>query len=720
MNRRKFIKDSTILATAAPFANISASAAGFGIPISPLKGFVVSDSHFGCKGDTHPAPDVQREMIARIHRRFPNLDLFLDTGDAHHGSLGSMINSARKDWSDIIANQSNHTPFFYVPGNHEIVEPVDGDAELRCRQLGSISYRPYYSFDIKGIHFVSIPELEHPVYVNKETLDWVKLDLSLNRDKSVVLLSHNNIKGTTADDNFMLGYRGLENSEDMINLIKANPNVIAWMHGHNHDYVIKESHRRLFVSNGRIGGFNPRHNYKEGEPLGGIYFEISQSGLKVQSYSAEDNAFLDEDMGRKGCSRILKIATTLDPGAPMRYAFGHGGFLDGQRAAVCNHHTSLDDSISVILAGTSDVHINENVNFSDYTHREDNPKFKQWDVFGFQVSAGKWPDYFEEKNDYWRWLNPGVLLLKRETLESVTSLNLPAPKHGKEMYFRTVPNRSYVCGLTLLSGKGGQQLEMLAKVYSQNGELLWEKHFPKREVKTGHNEMVFQMDLPDLAETNTIYGNAEVDTEVQLAMDAQFSALDSDLVISKAVLFRADAVGITANPRLTLDGEVVEMQGTLVPGYPFAKEVQKPKNSRILIEGRCGGSHRMLWYCQQSNIDWQVRNAPVADRGNHLEIDAPTNVWSTGKEVVIVPASNTKDSCYVHRLRHVTRARIWPLNRGNKEVTVEVLAVDGDEGTVEVRSARKPKAVNGAARWEYRDGGVFFSLSPGQRATVIV
>lgn len=79
-----------------------------------------------------PAPDVQRELIARIHRRFPDLDLFLDTEDAHHSSLGSMLDSARKDWSDIIAGQGNPTPFYFVPGNHEIVSPADGDAELRC------------------------------------------------------------------------------------------------------------------------------------------------------------------------------------------------------------------------------------------------------------------------------------------------------------------------------------------------------------------------------------------------------------------------------------------------------------------------------------------------------------------------------------------------------------------------------------------------------------
>ncbi|NDV61594.1 hypothetical protein G0Q06_03945 [Puniceicoccales bacterium CK1056] len=719
MERRKFIKNSTLVIAAAPFLKGKVYGKGLGSP-NVLKGFIVSDAHFGWRNDQQPSLEVQGKMIARIHERFPDLDLFLDTGDAHHGSLGPMLNSARRDWSDTIANQSNHAPFYYVPGNHDIINPVDGDAELRCCQLGSISYRPYYSFDIKGIHFVSIPELEHPVYVNKETLDWLRLDLSLNREKSIILLSHNNLKGTTGDDNFMLGYRGLANSEDIINLIKAYPNILAWMHGHNHDYVIKKSHGRLFVSNGRIGGFNPSRNSEEGEPLGGMYFEISRTGLKVQSYSAEHNAFLDEDMGRPGRSRTLRIGTTLSDTAPMSYAFGHGGFLDGQKAAVYNYHTSTDDSFSVVLAGTTDFLINENSEFLDYTHRNDNPSRRQWNVFGYDISSGTWPQYFEEKNEFWRWLSPGVLLYKRKASKDTTSLHLPAQKHGKEMYFRTVPNQSYTCGLILLSGKGGQQLEMLARAYSQKGKLLWEKRFPSRDIKPGESKMAFQVDLPDLSEGGTIYDSEKVDTEIQLAMEARFSCLDSELIISRATLTRKGASGTTEDPKLIIGGKVVSKEGPLVLGDPFEKKLKKPKGSRLVIEGQCGGSRRMLWYCRQDNIDWQVRNAPVADHGTWLEVDAPTNTWSTGKEIVIVPAANTLDTHYVHRLKNVTRARVWPLNRGNKELSVEIHAADGDSGAVEIRSDQKPEAVNGPAQWEYRDGAIYFTLSTGKRATVII
>jgi hypothetical protein len=719
INRRQFVKSSAYALALSPLLKVAA-ATGTSKGGSPgiLKGFIVSDAHFGWANPQQPAPQKQREMIAHIHERFPDLDVLIDTGDAHHGALGSKIGAATRDWTDIIANQSNQALFYYVPGNHEIISPVDGDAERRCARMGSMSYRPYYSFDIKGIHFVSVPELEHPVYVNQETLDWLRLDLEINRDKSTILLSHNNIKGTTADDNFMLGYRGVANSEDILNLIKAYPNVLSWMHGHNHDYVISKSHQRLFVSNGRIGGFNPKHNFKEGEPLGGIYFEITPSGLKVQCYSAEDQKFLDEDLGRSGRSQTLTLPTTLDPLSSSSYAFGHGGFVDGQKAAVYNYHASQDDSYSVVLAGTTHACINENMDFSDYTHREDNPKMQQWDVFGYQIASQGWPQYFEEKNELWRWLSPGVLLNKRKAPGLITTLHLPAPAHGRLMYYRAVPGKSYVCRLDVLSPEGGQQIELVAKAFSQEGTLLWEKTCPQQSIPPGETPFCFPIDLPDLSSRDTIYKNEMLDTEVQLAIEARFSALNDELIINRVEVERAGAQGTTHNPELIFDGKTIKKSGPLVRGQTVGTRIKKPGKSRIVVEGNCAGSHRLLWYCRQTNIDWQVRNAPVADHGSWLEIDAPTNMWSTDNEIVIVPATTLRDEIYVHRLKNIVHAKIWPVNRGNQDVSVEIIKSVGGGGLVDVCSPRRPASVTGASRWEYRDGIVSLEIPVGIRASV--
>lgn len=722
INRRDFVKHSAAVCAATPAWASAFPAGAHSSRQDVLKGFIVSDAHFGWKHAMQPDPQKQRELIAHIHERFPDLDVWIDTGDAHHSSLGAkeVFDAATRDWTDIIANQSNKALFYYVPGNHEICDPTAGqDSERRCAQMGSMSYRPYYSFDVKGIHFVSVPELEHPVYVNKETVDWLKLDLDLNRDKTVILLSHNNIKGTTHfDDTFMAGYRGVANSDEILEIIHQHPNVISWMHGHNHDYVLSKYEDRLFVSNGRIGGFNPTHTHADGEPLGGIYFEITPDRLTVRAYSAEHQQFLEEDMGRAGCSQTLMGPTTVKAFAPTHYAFGHGGFLDGQQAAIYNYHTSKDAFYSLALAGTEAANINDNVDFSDYTHRKDNPKWQQWEVFGFKVQKNGWPKYFEEKNEVWRWLNPGVLLYAQESAEQVVSLHLPAPNHMQTMYYRAVPGKSYACRLTFEAEQGNPQLDLHVTAYSQEGKKLWSTALPQETIGSGKRTLAFQIDVPSLSAMGTIYDDPGTDTEIQLAVEAKITSLLHELVVKKVVFTRADSAGASQAPELIFNGQTIRKSGELGEGKTLLRSVEKPPSARWTVEGHCEGSHRFLWYCRQTNIDWQVRNAPVADRGNHLYIEAPTNTWSTDQEIVLLPTPNNSDETYVHRLKNITTARVWPLNRGNTHVCVEMLSGDAT-GAIEICSAQHPKDVKGAKYWSYEDGVIHLQMAVGSRVIIV-
>ena len=89
-------------------------------------------------------------------------------------------------------------PLFYTTGNHQItVWGKDYDTEFHMNRMGSCPCRPYYSYDIKGVHFVSLPELMTAAYVTDEELAWLELDLNVHRDTTTIILSHNAIKGTT-------------------------------------------------------------------------------------------------------------------------------------------------------------------------------------------------------------------------------------------------------------------------------------------------------------------------------------------------------------------------------------------------------------------------------------------------------------------------------------------------------------------------------------------
>ena len=672
-----------------------------------LKGFIVSDSHFGWDDERQPSPQQQREFVSHSHERFPDLDVFIDTGDAHQGDAHQSqadADAARGNWSDVIANQSNQALFYSIPGNHDVLHIFDGDAELRDAQMGSWSYRPYYSFDIKGIHFVSVPELTVMDYVNKETMDWLRMDLELNRDKTTILLSHNLIAG--ANYGYLQeGVFGIVNSEEMLNLINAYPNVIAWMNGHQHLYDISRSFGKLFVCNGHFGAFGDPA-LSSVVPWGGIYFEITPRALTVRCYSVENQLFLDQIMegGADRWSQTLAIPTTMNPQAPMNYAFGHGGFLDGQRAAIYNHHTSRDGHYSVTLAGAADSLINENSTFSTFTD------FRRT-VHGYEMGS---------EEEWWDCLNPGMVLYQRASPDLTSSLHLPALKYGPQMYYRVAPGKTYEFNLRVLSSGGGERVGLLAKAYSQEGTLLWEAPLAEQTTQSGTNDLRYEIDLPGLLDPDTIYKDGIFDAEIQLALEAQFSSLDSDDLIIERVEFMRDGAGSTTqDAEMLFNGQLIGGTGPLEEGQVVVYELDKPDIPRFVAEGSCGGSRRFLWYLRQTDIDWQVRNAPVADHGAYLLIDEPTNIWSTDKEIVIVPASNPHDEIYVHRLKNVTQAKIWPLNRGNQQVSVEVLAGDAEEVTVIFRSPSSPSNVIGASEWTYSDGYIQASLPVGGQATVV-
>ena len=196
--------------------------------------------------------------------------------------------SAYGDWTDVIVRGCGSIPFFFTAGNHEIdAFSHPWDPELKTARLGSTGCRPYYSFDIKGIHFLVLPELIRTNYVTREALDWATLDLEINKNKTVIILSHNSLLGTT-EPNEDRGYRVVANSQDVYDLMDKHGCVIAWMHGHNHDYKIVPKPNRLYVSNGRIGGFPPEiegapADFAKKPQLGGMYFEVRRDRFVVRA-----------------------------------------------------------------------------------------------------------------------------------------------------------------------------------------------------------------------------------------------------------------------------------------------------------------------------------------------------------------------------------------------------------------------------------------------------
>ena len=686
MNRRTFLAGS--IASGAGVLLRGKRAAASAATGDVLKGFIVSDAHFGWENRQQPTPEIQREMMVRIAERFPDLDVFIDTGDAHHN--GRDRREARGLWTDIIAGGAPAVPFYYVPGNHEICGGDNEDPELRCNRLGSLSCRPYYSFDIKGIHFVSIPEMVRAVYLTKESLEWLELDLAVNADKSIILLSHNNVIGTTGP--YHPGYRGIVNSEALLGILGKYPKILAWMHGHNHNFAVVEKHGMLFVSNGRIGGFDPSRHESDGPyGLGGIYFEVGPDGILVRSYSAERGRFLDED-DVADVRGALRRQTTFDEAAPAAYSFGFGGARDGQRLPVYHHHAGAKGNAAVFLGGVAGAGFNDDPYFALHAVRE-NAEGGQPMLMGSGVSN-------PEKN--YTWLNPGIRITAHDKQEDAVDLHIPRPPYGEYAYYRCPPGRRYCAEMDLDAGSGGQHIDLQFAVNGLDGTCMARIPGPAYLLDPGVQTRTIEFEVPVLERVASIYTDPKSDNVVHLMMEVRFIKLGAPVDVRRVTLRFADTDGDTQEAGLVIDGASVGHQGTLGPGAHAQCEAPVPGAARSVIEAKGSGNRRVSWLVRVSGVDWQVRNAPVADKGDYLEVGPMRNTWQAHPEIVLVPMRKTPQP-FVHRLRGVRRARVYPLNRGNNALRIVFSDSDTTAEAI-VICPKPPESVSGAKAWDFSKG----------------
>jgi hypothetical protein len=736
MNRRDFIKSTAVVCgsvVVGPVCLAQNMSPGQGSGI--LKGFIVSDAHIGWEPDprffkpgTQPAPELQAEMMRRIIRRFPDLDVFLDTGDPHHSGLESIKgDQARGDWTDIVAGECGASPFFYVPGNHDLTPDAlspqthrwtaagsqEGeDPEWRCGSLGNLACRPYYSFDLKGIHFVSVPELEAPTLVNQECIEWLKLDLEISKNRTVILLAHNNIKGTTQSFGGK-GYRGLLNSEKMLSILTSYPNVIAWMHGHNHTYEVVEKFNKLFVSNGRLGGYNPPPDWgRVGQDhLGGIYFEVRSDKFIVRSYSATAEKFLDE-LGDLQLSGELRTRTTLDSNARPAYSYGAGGMVDGQRIPVFNHHTMTGKHSELFVIGANTPILNDDPMFLNYQEQVVNSVMgNDWYMAGSSIGPGG----FEKENKIWEWQNPGVRLHSQESPRQTVDVCIPDFR-WERCHYRCAPDRKYKAALDIDSPKGGQQLQLQFIFRDKAGMKLASVAVASMVIKPGLHTYEAVAQLPAAEAQATIYTDPASDNQIQIMVKATFSQLSNELTLRKYELRAADAQPDTTDAAIIIDGKRYAHAGLASSDRPVRFKLPVPTSERSVYECQAGGNRRMTWLVRHQALDWQVRNAPVADNGNYLEVGSLRNTWTHRKEVVIAPLGKVNGP-YVHRLQNTERVRIHPLNRNNNALKIEVLKCSAD-AQITVYSQKAPTQVTGAKDWKYNAPNLTISVATGNKIQV--
>jgi Icc protein len=170
---------------------LSSTAFGAEAPAGSDFTFVqISDSHIGFnKPANTDVVGTCRESIARINAMPRQPSFLLHTGDLTH-----LSDTAEFDTLEQLMKDCRTKDVFYVPGEHDILN--DNGAQYRERFGKKSMGAGWYSFDMKGVHFIGLVNVANIKegglgVLGAEQLAWLEKDVSgLSASTPIVVFAH--------------------------------------------------------------------------------------------------------------------------------------------------------------------------------------------------------------------------------------------------------------------------------------------------------------------------------------------------------------------------------------------------------------------------------------------------------------------------------------------------------------------------------------------------
>jgi len=304
-NRRDFLKCMAWAGTGALFAfngGVGSSIgldAAIGAPLyktaaKPFTFVQVSDSHIGFnKPPNADARATFREAIAKVKALPVQPDFIIHTGDVSQLSKDEEFDDAEQ-----MLGEAN-LPVFFIPGEHDMLDPAGGKAFLNRFGKGTQG-AGWYSFDHRGVHFVAlvnVADLKPGGMGNlgAEQLRWLKADLADKHSSTpIVVFAHIPLWTVYADWGW-----GTDDSAEALKLL-ARFGSVTVLNGHIHQITQKIE--------GRIA-FHTARSTAFPQPAPGT--APSPGPLKVPAEQLHSMLGITDAMFVRGRDRIALIDSTL-------------------------------------------------------------------------------------------------------------------------------------------------------------------------------------------------------------------------------------------------------------------------------------------------------------------------------------------------------------------------------------------------------------------------
>jgi len=303
-DRRGFLKCMAWAGTGALFAFNGGIGSSIGLDaaiaaprkmaLAPFSFVQVSDSHIGFnKPPNADARATFREAIAKVKALPTRPDFIIHTGDVSQLSRDEEFDDAEQMLKEA------GLPVFFVPGEHDMLDPEGGKAFLNRFGKGSQG-AGWYSFDHRGVHFVAlvnVADLKPGGMGNlgADQLKWLKDDLA-GRPSSqpIVVFAHIPLWTVYAEWGW-----GTDDAAEALKLL-ARFGSVTVLNGHIHQITQKVE--------GRIA-FHTARSTAFPQPVAGT--APSPGPLKVPPEQLRSMLGITDALFVRGHDRIALIDSTL-------------------------------------------------------------------------------------------------------------------------------------------------------------------------------------------------------------------------------------------------------------------------------------------------------------------------------------------------------------------------------------------------------------------------
>ena len=166
---------------------LNSRALGQQAPAGDFRFVQISDSHIGFNRPANPdVNETLRAAVAKINALPDPPEFILHTGDLTHSSKPGEYEAM-----DDVLGGLKQKQVFFVPGEHDT--PDSGKQYLE--RYGKDTHgQGWYSFDLKGVHFVGLVNviaLQGMGKLGQEQIEWLEADLKgLSSSTPVVVFAH--------------------------------------------------------------------------------------------------------------------------------------------------------------------------------------------------------------------------------------------------------------------------------------------------------------------------------------------------------------------------------------------------------------------------------------------------------------------------------------------------------------------------------------------------